>query len=42
MDSPSKALRKEALKKANTTADLLRVIALLLVELVAWEESKDG
>lgn len=38
---PAAKLRKEALA-ARGTDDLLRVIALLLVELVAWEEASDG
>ncbi len=38
--SPSVELRKAALK-ANGTVELLQIIALLLVELVAWEESKE-
>lgn len=39
IEGPAKALRKAALK-ARTTEELLKVIALLLVELVAWEEAK--
>lgn len=38
--SPAAALRKEVLA-TNDTAGLLRLIALLLVELLAWEEAKD-